>query len=205
MKRKRFTYCVALLLLLNGCKKIDHIIEQEIIRQPSAAQRLASFSFTPYLIPEDAHYALNNTYMPVETTELKFAVMFDSSAIYTSRQAVNQHDINKLYGFADNNKDHHQYSARFGWNWINKALHLYAYIYNEGKVQSKELTTIAIGEETECSIKISGTEYLFRVNEQLTRMPRKSTTPSAQGYLLYPYFGGDETAPHPISILIKNL
>jgi hypothetical protein len=32
-----------------------------------------------------------------------------------------------------------------------------------------------------------------------------ATTPKGQGYQLYPYFGGDETAPHDINIWIKNL
>jgi hypothetical protein len=35
-------------------------------------------------------------------------------------------------------------------------------------------------------------------------MPRKSTTIKAVGYKLYPYFGGDELAPHPVSIWIKE-
>ncbi len=36
-------------------------------------------------------------------------------------------------------------------------------------------------------------------------LPKLSTTPLAKGYLLYPYFGGDEVAPHDINIWIKTL
>jgi len=36
-------------------------------------------------------------------------------------------------------------------------------------------------------------------------MPRESTTTMAEGYQLYPYFGGDETAPHDIFIWIEKL
>jgi hypothetical protein len=31
------------------------------------------------------------------------------------------------------------------------------------------------------------------------------STPKGKGYRLYPYFGGDETAPHDISIWVKDL
>jgi hypothetical protein len=36
-------------------------------------------------------------------------------------------------------------------------------------------------------------------------MTRESKTEKAEGYKLFPYFGGDETAPHNISIWIKEL
>jgi hypothetical protein len=108
-----------------------------------------------------------------------------------------------LYGFSDNNSDHHQFSARFGWRWSDKALRLFAYIYNEGTVVSKELTTIAIGTEINCSIKVAGTNYLFTVNEVTTQLPQSASTGKAKGYQLYPYFGGDEVAQHQINIWIR--
>jgi hypothetical protein len=43
------------------------------------------------------------------------------------------------------------------------------------------------------------------MNDAHLTLPRTSTTPLAKGYLLYPYFGGDETAPHAIKIAIKSL
>jgi hypothetical protein len=109
-----------------------------------------------------------------------------------------------LYGFSDNNADHHQYSARFGWRWSDKALRLFAYVYNNGSVTSKELTTVAIGSEINCSIKITPANYLFTVDEITTQLPRMATTEKAKGYQLYPYFGGNEVSPHHITILIKN-
>ena len=198
-------YYTALLLLLSGCKKIDHIIEKQVTPKSVVSEKPVTQTYTQYIIPKGEHYATNNAYAPIEMQELKFMVKFDSSAIYTSKQAVNQYDINKLYGFSDNNKDHHQYSARFGWSWTNKALRLYAYVYNEGKVEKKELGTVVIGTEIQCSIKATESNYIFTLNEKEATMPRKSATPAAKGYLLYPYFGGDETAPHTITISIKNL
>jgi hypothetical protein len=141
----------------------------------------------------------------VELTQLNFTVRFDSSAIYKTNAEINQFDINKLYGFSDNNQDHHQYSARIGWSWNQNALRLYGYVYNDGKLIKQELGVAEIGKEIQCSIQVDGASYRFMMDDAHLLMPRASTTVSGKGYLLYPYFGGDETAPHDISIWIKNL
>jgi hypothetical protein len=203
-KSMRASVLCGLLLLLCSCNKtIDVIAEKESL--PSSASKLLTASgFTLYTIKSGQHFVSNNYYQPIETSELKFAVRFDSSAIYQSLAPVNQYDINKLYGFSDNNADHHQFSARFGWAWNNGALRLYAYVYNDGKVTSKELGVIAIGTEVVCSIKVRGNAYIFSCNDQALVMPRHSTIPKAKGYLLYPYFGGDEAAPHDINVWIKT-
>lgn len=69
----------------------------------------------------------------------------------------------------------------------------------------KEIGTVKIGEENNCSIKVNGDTYIFTLNDQQVVMPRASTTPLAEGYKLFPYFGGDELAPHTISIWIKEI
>src|SRR5689334_11914005 len=112
-------------------------------KQNAADSPSSTDQFNQYTIPAGHHYCLGNDYREIETDEMKFIVRFDSSAIYQSIDPVNQYDINKLYGFSDNHSDHHQYSARFGWRWSDGALRLFAYVYNEGGVVSKELTTVS--------------------------------------------------------------
>jgi hypothetical protein len=85
------------------------------------------------------------------------------------------------------------------------ALRLYAYVYNAGKVTAKELGIITIGATMNCRIKVTPAAYLFTWGDQQQAMPRLSTTEKGKGYQLYPYFGGDEAAPHDISIWIKSL
>ncbi|HVG11793.1 MAG TPA: hypothetical protein VM843_02265 [Flavisolibacter sp.] len=186
-------------LLLPGCTKEG--------RSERASDHTSSSTpgFIKYTLKQGEHFTDANTYKPVELTELKFAVKFDSSAIYKSIVPENQYDINKLYGFSDNDREHQQFSARFGWRWSDGALRLFAYVYNDGVVTSKELVKIAIGAEVVCSIRVAGDAYIFAVDGQAFRMPRTSTTPTGKGYQLYPYFGGDEAAPHDVTILIKNL
>jgi hypothetical protein len=200
MKNSLLYALAALLLLLTGCQKtLDAIIEK------GTSSPVNSAGFSKYTIRQGQQYCDQNGFKPVEIEEMKLVVKFDSTAIYQTALAENQNDINKLYGFSDNNTDHHQYSARFGWRWSSNALRLFAYVYNEGTVTSKELTTVAIGAEVNCSIQVTSTSYLFTINGLTERLPRMVTTPKGQGYQLYPYFGGDETAPHDINIWIKNL
>jgi hypothetical protein len=185
------------LLFSAGCTKES--IPENLSTSTSDAE-----SFVRYLIPQGAHYATTNDYKATDYRTLKFTVRFDSSCIYKTVLAQNQWDINKLYGFADNGALHHQYSARFGWRWSEGALRLFAYTYNNGERASKELCTIGIGKDVRCAITANGEEYIFSVDDKTTKMPRHSSTSSARGYQLYPYFGGDETAPHEVRIWIRE-
>jgi hypothetical protein len=197
---KRILCAAACLVLLSSCNKtIDNFIEKRLTSSPKTGE------FVLYTIKKGEHYATSNVYRAVELSELNFVVRFDSSAIYKTKNEINQYDINKLYGFSDNNQDHHQYSARFGWSWNENALRLYAYVYNGGKVLKQEIGVADIGKEISCGIQVEAETYHFTMNDAHLTLPRTSTTPLAKGYLLYPYFGGDETAHHDIKIAIKNL
>jgi hypothetical protein len=200
LKKYSLRYIAALLLLCNCSKSPDIILEDRTLTRYDASNY-----FTYYTIRAGHHSADGNIYKYIETRELKFSVKFDSSAVYQSVSPINQYDINKLYGFSDNNTKHHEFSARFGWRWSDNALRLFAYVYNNGIVTSKEVGSVTIGKEISCSIKVYESAYIFTLGEITQHLPRASTTPVAKGYLLYPYFGGDEAAPHDINIWIKNL
>lgn len=193
------TNCVIgmLLLLAFACKKPTVEILASNMPRP----------FVTYTIAKGQHYVNNDStnLEIINSKQLNFICKFDNSAIYSNSNKANQSDINKLYGFSDNNKKHHDFSARFGWNWLNNGLHLWAYTYNDAKVSVKDLGTVTIGSEITCSIKVLPTHYIYSVNGINTFVPRTATTANALGYKLYPYFGGDEPAPQDITILIKEL
>ena len=199
MKNQLRAFLITSLLLtfLASCKKFIAI--DTGLNNPKTGQ------VVKYTIPQGEHYADQNSFQQVQYDELRFTVKFDSTAIYQNLKTINQEDINKLYGFSDNNAQHQQFSARFGWNWAREALRLYAYIYNNGQRDSRELCSIQIGSEYECSIRVSSAHYIFSVNNVSLNMPRNSITSKGTGYKLYPYFGGDEPAPHDINIWIKEL
>jgi hypothetical protein len=185
-------YLIVILLAFCSCKK-------------EAGSSSVPDPFTKYTIREGQQYCDGNGYVPVSYSELKFTARFDSSAIYTTIDPGNQDDINKLYGFSDNNTDHHQFSARFGWRWSNSSLRLFGYVYNNGSWVAKELGVVAIGADNSCSIKVTPTQYIFTLNSAIDSLPRLSTTATGSGYKLFPYFGGNEVAPHDVRIWIHEL
>lgn len=201
MKKNFFILSLALLSLASCTKTIETFTGKGTGHDmtPAAPQ------FMKYTIIKGAQYCDRSNFDLVRTSLLSFTVKFDSTAIYSTVNPNNQADINKLYGFSDNNALHHDFSARFGWNWSNNALRLYGYIYNNGTMSFKELGTVTVGSENSCSIKVSNNTYVFSLNGKSVTMPRASTTPQGEGYKLYPYFGGEETAPHTISIWIKDI
>lgn len=158
--------------------------------------------FTSYLIKAGEHYS-NNNYEAVSGNELAFEVIFDSTCIYTTKSTENASDINKLYGFSDCNTHHQVNSARVGWLWNGTAIELYGYCYADSNRISKLLGTAEINEVLKLSIAVSVSGYAFTYNDSTTNILRHCSDSVFTGYRLYPYFGGDETAPHDIHIQIR--
>lgn len=202
--KKNVAILVMAVISLASCQKKMEAITSSVQGKNELALA-QSQEYIKYTIQKGEQYSDKSVYEAVKYQQLSFSVRFDSSAIYQTVLASNQADINKLFGFSDNNAQHHQFSARFGWRWSNNALRLFGYIYNKSVMSFKELGTVSIGTENSCSIKVNKDTYVFTVNGKETTMPRESTTATAEGYKLYPYFGGDEPAPHTISIWIKEL
>ena len=197
--KKIFSITGLCLLFFSACQKDDELIQSIKKQMPPAT------TFTNYTIRQGQQFCDQSTFSAVEYSELEFVVKFDSSAIYTTLDPSNQYDINKHYGFSDNNSDHQKFSARFGWRWSDKSLHIFAHVYNYSILIWKELGTVQIGQENTCSVRVLDQQYIFSLNKITVILDRSSTTTAAVGYKLFPYFGGDELAPHDINIKIKEL
>src|SRR5215218_3808707 len=154
-----------LLLVLFSCKK-------EVTSLLKNSHSGTTTQFTKYTIRTGQNYCDGNTYTPSSYSQLNFIAKFDSSAIYSNVNSYNQLDINKLYGFSDNNSTHQQFSARFGWRWSDNALRLFGYVYNNGIRTSKELGIVSIGAENNCSIKVNANSYVFTLNGAVDSLPR---------------------------------
>lgn len=162
-------------------------------------------SYTAYIIPRGSHYAQGNNLKMVTKSSMHFVAMFDSTCIYTALDPKNLGDIHKLYGFSDCNSQHHVNSARVGWVWNGKAIDLYAYCYADSVRSSKLLGSVAFNTPIELTIKADSAQYTFTMNGKNTTMKRSCGSAGVSGYQLYPYFGGDEVAPHDVHIFIKDL
>lgn len=178
------------------CKRIE----------PSVRNRLdKEDGFYAFIINEGSHVsftALEKLYQ----SKITFEVKFDSTAIYTLHDNINQGDINKLYGFTDCGTTVHENSARFGWRYYNDSLQLFSYCYANGKRSWQFLKDIEIDSVFTCQIMTHEDEYIFKINDKiLAREQRACTSNDTKRMYLYPYFGGDSVAPHQIKILIKDL
>ncbi len=91
------------IFLLLSCSKSKVDLQSKI---PAAG-----VPFTKYTIAEGQHFCNDNAYNTTSYSELKFLAKFDSSAIYSTMDPSRQNDINKLYGFSDNNTTQYQFSA----------------------------------------------------------------------------------------------
>jgi hypothetical protein len=182
-----------------GCAK-NQYDDIPIVKEPDPKPG----QYSTFTIQKGGHYCDQNVIKTITTSEMKFMVKFDSSAIYQTELSENQYAINKLWGFSEGN-DNHYNSARIGWSWTDNALRLYGYVYVAGVLYYQEITSVSIGTEISCGIKLTEDTYLFNVNGVSVSLARGSSTAQASGYQQYPYFGGNETAPHLITILIKSL
>ncbi len=159
--------------------------------------------YEDYIIPEGNHYSVYRA-EALQSPYLQFWAIFDSSAIYQSAIPENQWDINKLFGFSDCNTPHHENSARFGWRWLDNTLEIFAYCYVNGERISEKIGNATLLESQYYEIYLNADAYVFRFQDQLVSIPRAPTCDAGVYYMLHPYFGGDEFAPHTIRIQIKR-
>jgi len=172
----------------------------------SCSKEIDDLGFRVYTIPEGEHSSGNFINHPVNS-KIEFNFVLDESAIYETEIAENQHDVNKIYGMSDFGARHQNHSIRLGWRYINSKIELCWLRHEEGRHSSGTIRTIEIDEIYNAVINITTFYYQVVVNNDTTLVRRR---PSGnwgliRRYYLYPYFGGNEFAPHDITIRIKNL
>lgn len=155
-----------------------------------------------YLIKGGSHYCEQNQAVLMTDPVIKATVTFDSSAIYTSQITENQGDVNKLIGFSDCGTNHQENSARLGWSWNGKKFVLYAYAYSNKERIIKTLGTVDVNQSFPCSVQAKGSFYYFKVNNHIDSVARYCAAFTGYRYKLFPYFGGDEAAPHDVRIVV---
>lgn len=132
--------------------------------------------------------------------------VFDQTCIYEIA-GPDQYDINKLFGLYFGGQDH---SARFGWNSNGGRIDIYAYMHKNGKIESKKLLDCAPNEPVELSLKVTPTDYEFTATKRDGERARMKSqrTKSWYSFLVYrgyPYFGGNQTAPHDMRMEVTYM
>lgn len=166
------------------------------------AEEFITDNYVNYTIPEGGHSSVSGISI-TDKTEFEFTAIFDQTCQYSTGLPENQADINKLYGISDCGSNHHENSARFGWRWYDEQLQIFAYCYRNGQREEQFITAVEPDKEYSYNLKVEPENYIFTLNGISVSMIRGCNLESSR-YRLYPYFGGDEVAPHPIHIKIKE-
>jgi hypothetical protein len=184
-------------------KLLNKLISFLLLALPvTKKKKLNPLGFTTYTIKKGKHRSGFN-YKVDYNNNIKFEVEFDESAIYKTKNPDDQADINKLYGFSDGGNHHMESSIRIGWRWYNDKLELLWFKHEEGKFSYGPLETINLNQTYICRITTLGNKYLIGLNNYCYQVER-SFRGDFKHYYLNPYFGGNEKAPHDITIKIKH-
>ncbi len=164
-----------------------------------------------YTIKKNNHYSGIHFCINLDKKVMQRYVMFSENCKYVFDD-IDRFDINKLFGFSEGL--HHKNSARFGWlyNPNTDKFEIHAYVYADGQLNltNTYICSVFSGSVTNLLINVVDDHYEFGVitggvnkNVYRKKVPRgKSTT--KLGYNLYPYFGGNKTAPHEMDIQITK-
>lgn len=165
--------------------------------------------FNPYKIKAGDHYAGFHFGITFKTS-ISFSCSFDENCLY-KLDGVDSYDINKLYGFSTT-YNHHNQSARFGWRCMDgETIQLLTYTYKDGvrQVSGEEiLGTVKPGETFTGKIEDIETHYIYTCTTSTgTVVIKESKSPDKVlfKYLLGFYFGGNNVAPHGMSIKFEKI
>jgi hypothetical protein len=184
---------------------LDKIPHETELTAPGDVDKLTEKdNAVKYIITSGKHDADKASFVRVTTDTIRFRVKFDSTAIYKTITPNNQADINKLYGVSDCGTFHHMNSARFGWRWYHEKLEILAYTYSNGVRKYALLGAVDLNTYHHYEIVFTENQYIFSLNDVTAKLPRHCSD-KARGYKLFPYFGGNETAPHDVAIWIEDL
>lgn len=186
---KRLSLLIAVLLAV-GCN-------QSIDIDPDTG-------FEIFTISQGSHNSIVRN-EPFTGTGIKVTAIFDESAMYELEVVSDQADINKLVGFSDCHQDHQSESARIGWRWYEDELQLLAYTYREGQLSFELMGAVPFDKEINLQILIEGDTYKYTGSglKSIT-MERTPNCETGENYWLWPYFGGDQPAPHEVTIRLKR-
>jgi hypothetical protein len=131
---------------------------------------------------------------------LAYNVTFTDSCRYSIGK--DQDDINKLFGIGYF-PHHHYRSVRVGWNYDDDfgTISLFSYWYKDWTRDLKYICSVDINEPIDILMDIGKDIHTIQVNNVRHHLLIPS---HPVGFLLRPYFGGNQKAPHDITIKLTK-
>lgn len=158
-----------------------------------------------FIIGKGDHYSSPRKTSLFRGDKITFKAYFNETAIYDLGDE-DQLDTNKLYGTSDCGNFHQENSARFGWRWNNNQLEIMAFTHVHGKFYYQFIGPADLNKAFSYEIALSSDKsaYIFTFNGKSVSMERGCRDSIIKGYKLYPYFGGNEVAPHEVMIKVEE-
>jgi hypothetical protein len=166
-----------------------------------------------YLIKKGNHYASVSIFEKIGAIgwnfkSLSMRFIFRSECWWAPPRNQDDNDLNKLagIGFGTN---HHKNSVRLAWvpDFGNHGMiNVYGYTYDEKK-EGQKLTmafikSVHVLETNTGRIESSDGVYFLTVNDVTIQMNNLNSDPGLY-FKLFPYFGGNNTAPHNMTIELE--
>lgn len=154
-----------------------------------------------FIIKKGEHYHSNllaRFWMFNFQDSIKYRVKFDEGCYYP-RIDANSMDLNKLFGAGAWN--HHKNSVRFAWRPDFKqknVIEIWAYWYEDKKREMKKIRNVWINSWEDYKIKKTPDGFVFTVGTKSLYID--FSPPQPFWIRLWPYFGGDNTAPNTMTI-----
>lgn len=134
-----------------------------------------------YRIKKGAHRSGLRFWPLFLTNKMSVQVIFHADCLYVQEP---RQGINKLFGFSKG-INHMENSMRYGWTSDGTKIFIHTFDHIDGDMVYKDAGVVMPGEP-----------FTLTLND-----PK----PSFFGYRLYPYFGGDKTAPQDMTIQMEWL
>jgi hypothetical protein len=166
-----------------------------------------------YLIKKGNHYASMSIFEKIggigwniRTLSMRF--VFRQECWWAPARNQDDYDLNKLagIGFGTN---HHNNSVRLAWvpDFENQGMiKVFGYTYDEKKVGQKFSMTfiksVHVLDTITGKIESRDGNYYITVNEVTIQMENVNSDPNLC-FRLFPYFGGNNTAPHDMVIELE--
>lgn len=137
-----------------------------------------------------------------------YDIVFTPSCAY-NLENEDQLDVNKLFGIGYF-PSHHKNSVRFGWRYFveKQQIEILSYYYKDSQRYFDHICFVNIGDLYSFSLTITDKYHeLIVASKYPTNYPEYykveiPVIPKSIGYLLRPYFGGNQKAPHDMTIKI---
>ena len=137
---------------------------------------------------------------------------FDANIINARYGLGNDNDqINKLFGYSLSLfESHHKNSIRIGWtfNPTTDKVDFYAYYYDGGLRFVEYLGNQEVDKYDNCSVSVemctTSGQHIVMFNDEVFAFNLLSKPSGKFGWILNPYFGGTQAAPHELGFIIRQ-